>query len=92
MGRILLDVNMPVMNGFEVLKKLRAHPSTVATPVILITSLSPEAGEAVAAAINLDRLGAWFEERPLAMTQTKHDPTITIVPPICAAKGERHPL
>jgi len=26
------------------------------------------------------------------MTQTKHDPTITIVPPICAAKGERHPL
>ena len=23
---ILLDVNMPVMNGFEVLKKLRAHP------------------------------------------------------------------
>ena len=25
------------------------------------------------------------------MTQTKHDPTITIVPPICAAKGERHP-
>ncbi len=25
------------------------------------------------------------------MTQTKHDPTIMIVPPICAAKGERHP-
>ena len=25
------------------------------------------------------------------MTQEKHDPTITIVPPICAAKGERHP-
>ncbi len=25
------------------------------------------------------------------MTQTKHDPAITIVPPICAAKGERHP-
>ena len=43
---ILLDVNMPVMDGFEVLKKLRAHPSTVATPVILITSLSPEQGEA----------------------------------------------
>ena len=25
------------------------------------------------------------------MTQTKHDHTITIVPPICAAKGELHP-
>ncbi len=25
------------------------------------------------------------------MTQTKHDPTITIVPPISAAKGKRHP-
>ena len=43
---ILLDVNMPVMDGFEVLSKLRAHPSTVATPVILITSLLPEQGEA----------------------------------------------
>ena len=43
---ILLDVNMPVMDGFEVLKKLRSHPSTVAIPVILITSLSPQQGEA----------------------------------------------
>jgi hypothetical protein len=25
------------------------------------------------------------------MTQTKPDPTITIVPPVCAAKGKRHP-
>lgn len=43
---ILLDLHMPVMDGFEVLKKLRSHPSTVTIPVILITSVSPETGEA----------------------------------------------
>ncbi len=42
---IILDVHMPQLNGFEVLEKLRAHPNTVATPVILLTSLAPEEGE-----------------------------------------------
>ena len=45
---ILLDVQMPVMDGFEVLKKLRAHPSTVATPVILLTAMPADQGEIAA--------------------------------------------
>lgn len=35
---ILLDINMPEMDGFEVLKKLRKKGSTAAIPVIFLTA------------------------------------------------------
>jgi PAS domain S-box-containing protein len=37
---VLLDVIMPGMSGFEVLKKLRADKKTQRTPVIMITALN----------------------------------------------------
>jgi signal transduction histidine kinase len=36
---ILLDVNMPGMNGFEVLRHLRENPTTASIPTILITAM-----------------------------------------------------
>jgi CheY-like chemotaxis protein len=35
---ILLDINMPVMDGREVLKCLRKHPALKNTPVIMVTA------------------------------------------------------
>ncbi|MCV2356846.1 response regulator [Paucibacter sp. B2R-40] len=35
---ILLDVQMPEMNGYEVAELLRAHPKTAAIPIIFVTS------------------------------------------------------
>ncbi len=35
---ILLDVQMPDMDGFEVIEQLRIHPELVATPIMMITS------------------------------------------------------
>jgi len=35
---ILLDINLPGMNGFEVLKHLRARPATQTTPVIAVSA------------------------------------------------------
>ena len=35
---ILLDVSMPVMNGLEVLKRLRENPVTRSIPVIMVTA------------------------------------------------------
>ena len=35
---ILLDINMPGMDGFEVVRKLRDQPSTRSIPVIMLTS------------------------------------------------------
>ncbi len=37
---ILLDVNMPGMNGFDVLRELRNNPVTANIPTILITAMS----------------------------------------------------
>lgn len=37
---IVLDVDMPRMNGYELCVKLRAIPSRAKTPVVFVTSLS----------------------------------------------------
>ena len=42
---VLLDVMMPVMDGFQVLTKLQENPATEAIPVILLTALPPSEGE-----------------------------------------------
>ena len=39
---ILLDVMMPVMDGIQVLKELKASPDTESIPVIMLTAASQE--------------------------------------------------
>ena len=36
---ILLDIMMPDMNGYEVCKKLKENPKTMAIPIIMVTAL-----------------------------------------------------
>lgn len=40
---VLLDINMPRLNGFDVLKSLRQHPRTAALPIVILTSSKEEA-------------------------------------------------
>jgi len=42
---ILMDVAMPIMNGFQALRKLRESPSSRTTPVILVTTYPASEGE-----------------------------------------------
>lgn len=39
---ILLDVMMPKLNGFEVLKSLKADPDTAEIPVVILTALADD--------------------------------------------------
>lgn len=41
-GMILLDVNMPVMNGIEFLKEIKADPELKRIPVIMLTTSKEE--------------------------------------------------
>lgn len=42
---ILLDVEMPVMNGYEVCKKLKSEPATATIPIIFVTAMQTEEDE-----------------------------------------------
>jgi diguanylate cyclase (GGDEF)-like protein/PAS domain S-box-containing protein len=37
---VLLDISMPGMDGFEVCRRLKAHPNTLNVPVIFVSALS----------------------------------------------------
>ncbi len=39
---VILDVRMPVLDGFEVLKRIRAEPFTKRLPVIMLTAMGSE--------------------------------------------------
>jgi two-component system sensor histidine kinase/response regulator len=42
---VLLDVMMPGMDGFEVARRLRAHPNSEHIPVIFVTALNDDASQ-----------------------------------------------
>ncbi len=44
-GVVLLDVQMPLMDGFEVARQLRAHPRTRVVPIIFITAVHLDESE-----------------------------------------------
>jgi two-component system sensor histidine kinase/response regulator len=51
---VLLDVNMPGMDGLEVCRRLRAQPETTSLPIILVTALAERSHrlEGIAAGAN----------------------------------------
>lgn len=71
---ILLDINMPRMNGFDVLRLLRDEPATAVIPTIIITAKAREASD-VAHGLNLgadDYVYKPFDPRELlARAQSK---------------------
>ena len=42
-GLILLDINMPKKNGFEVLNEIKADPALIHIPVVMLTTSDNEA-------------------------------------------------
>jgi two-component system chemotaxis response regulator CheY len=57
---LFTDINMPVMNGAELLRELRRHPESVCAKVVISTDGS-EARKAEATSLEVD----WYLEKPL---------------------------
>lgn len=49
---IVLDLGLPGRGGFEVLRRARSNPQTVATPVLVLTASADRRDEAIAAGAN----------------------------------------
>ena len=58
---VLLDINMPVMNGEEMLRQLRADPETAALPVIVVSTESSDTRVSA-----LQELDVSFVHKPFA--------------------------
>ena len=50
---VLLDLNMPRMNGIELLRALRADPELRSTPVVVLTTSNDERDKVEAYALNV---------------------------------------
>ncbi len=67
---LLLDLMMPVMNGFQVLEEMRRDPATRDFPVIVISSRDPQ-GEAITSnTIRLAHSGGFSTSHLLEIIQT----------------------
>jgi putative two-component system response regulator len=62
---VLLDVMMPLLNGFEVCEKIKSNPDTYLTPVIMITALSDKQDRVEGIKVGADD----FLSRPVDRTE-----------------------
>jgi DNA-binding response OmpR family regulator len=66
---VILDVMMPLLDGWEVLRRIRAEPATHAVPVLMLTAKSQQRDLANAAELGATRfLGKPFDPAELART------------------------
>ncbi len=53
---ILLDLMMPGMDGFEVVRRLKAGPATCGIPIVMVTALDDDASRARLAAAGVSEV------------------------------------
>jgi CheY-like chemotaxis protein len=82
---VVLDVNMPIFSGFDVLQRLRASPIGCDVPVAMLTSTTQASEKETAA-----RLGATcFLEKPMTLEgyASVADDLERLIPTKCMARG-----
>jgi len=85
-GLVLLDINMPKMNGFEVLQVMKADPVLKSIPVVMLTTSTRDEDIArsydggacsfVSKPVNLDKLKEVIKQFMLYWT------LVSVVPPV----------
>src|SRR5579872_1298495 len=59
---IMLDINMPIMDGWEVLRYIRKHDRLKGIPVIVQTTSSNERDKKIAAELGADRFLTKYDD------------------------------
>ena len=72
---IILDVNMPVMDGFEAFQQFRNSPFTDKVPIIMLTGINAEEGEAYSRERMEEKFGV---EGPEAFVEKPVDPVFLL--------------
>jgi len=67
---IILDVQMPKMDGFKVFNRLVNDPATVGIPVIMLTGVAAATGLRFSA----EEMGEFFGKEPAAYVEKPVDP------------------
>lgn len=70
---IVLDLNMPLKNGFQVLQEIKSHPSLNAIPVIVLTASSNKKDEMRCFELGCD----FFFQKPHTMPE--YNPIVSMV-------------
>ncbi len=65
---VLTDVEMPEMDGYVLTKNIKDHPILKELPVIMHSSLSADANQALGKGVGADRYVAKFDPKELAAT------------------------
>jgi CheY-like chemotaxis protein len=58
---VLMDLSMPVLDGFEATRRLRSHPETATVPIVAVTASVSERDRRQAHAVGMDA----FVEKPV---------------------------
>jgi CheY-like chemotaxis protein len=69
---IVLDVQMPKLDGYSVFAELRKDPATRAIPVVMLTGVSARTG----VAINADQMGQFVGSEPDAYIDKPIEPAL----------------
>ncbi|MBP3191928.1 response regulator [Natronogracilivirga saccharolytica] len=65
---LMIDINMPVMDGMEMLNHVRSNPRTKDTPVLIVSTESNEQRIA-----NFYKLGASFVHKPFTPEELRQE-------------------
>jgi two-component system chemotaxis response regulator CheY len=80
---VFADINMPEMNGAELVRAMKADPALAATPVVVVSSEQTQA--------RIEEMKRWgakaYVKKPFRPEQFRD-----VIEEILGAKGERHGL
>jgi CheY-like chemotaxis protein len=79
---VVIDVKMPHLNGYQLVRAIRGDPATAATPILILTALAQDHEQFIGLAAGADR----YLLKPIASEALAHE----ILAVLGISEAERH--